>query len=146
MSRRVSVHHFVLTEVTKPHSPSWRVSDLFGVSHWRDVPPDTEFPRTIARMQLFTRFYLQRARPTEFWLRVAWFRRHGEEPAELDTFGPYVVPFARDAVARDYSFNLHYVRLQGVGLHRIELLREPRIGSISVDFVPIARTYFIVER
>jgi hypothetical protein len=72
MSRRVRVHQFILTELTRPRSQNWRACDLFGVSHWLGVPEDAEFPYTMARLQLFTRFYLDLARPTIFRVRVLW--------------------------------------------------------------------------
>ena len=116
MSRRVAVHHFVVADYVRPHGPTWRTSDLLGVSHWREVPPDTEFPRTVARMQIFARFYLSRARPTEFRVRVWWLDHPSGEPELIGDYGPYLVPFTPDVTARDYSFNLHNIQLQGMGL------------------------------
>ena len=146
MSRRGSVHHFVVTEVTKPRSPSWRRSDLFGVSYWLDVPEDTEFPKTHARLQVFTRFYLQKAKPTEFQVRVIWLDRPDGTEVQIGLFGLFVVAFARDAVAHDCSFNLHNLLLQGVGRHRVELLRELRTRWGTAEWVVIGRTHFGVER
>jgi hypothetical protein len=144
--RKVRVHHFVVASIARPQSPTWRVSDLFGVSHWLDVPADTEFPYTVPRIHVFTRFYLWRAKPTTFHVRVLWQDHPSGIPEEIGFFGPYRVPFVRDAVARDCSFNLHNIRLQGVGIHSVELLRERRLAWQDAEWIPIARTYFIVER
>ena len=66
MSRRVSVHHFIAVELARPRTAAWRASDIFGASHWLDVPPDTEFPRWLLRVYLFTRFYSNSVKPTKF--------------------------------------------------------------------------------
>lgn len=146
MSRRVAVHHFVLAELVRPESLTWRVCDLFRISHWRDVPADTEFPFTVPRMQLFTRFYLTRARPTDFRVRVSWLNAPGGVSRVIGHFGPFAIPFARDATARDCSFNLHNIRLQGVGIHRVELIRERHNHWSPGKPVRAATTYFVVER
>lgn len=147
MSRRVSVHHFLLTEVTKPHNTSWRRSDLFGVSYWVDVPEDTEFPRTLPRLQLFTRFYLNRARPTDFRVRVVWLDRPDDVEVEIGSFGPFTMPFARSATVHDCSFNLHNIPLRGTGRHRVALVRErTKAFWKSAEWVVVARTHFYVER
>ena len=146
MSRRVRVHQFLLTELTRPRSRSWRACDLFGVSHWVDAPTDTEFPYLVPRMQVFARFYLENAKPTEFLVRVRWLHAPGGVARVVGTFGPFVVPFAHDATARDCSFNLNNIQLQGMGLHRVELLRERTRGLKAGKLARIATTYFVVER
>ena len=146
MSRRVRVHHFVVAQLAKPHQPAWRVCDLFGVSHWLDVPADTEFPYTLTRVQLFTRFYLFRARPVDFRVRVLWDDHLSGTAEEVGMFGPYTVPFTRTEAVHDRSFNLHNVRLLGVGTHTVELLRENAETWDEDDWAAIARTYFVVER
>lgn len=146
MSRRVRVHHFVVAQLAKPHQPAWRVCDLFGVSHWLDVPADTEFPYTLPRMQVFTRFYLNGAKPTEFRVRLLWDDHPSGTAEEVGMFGPFAVPFTSAESIHDRSFNLYNIRLLGVGTHTVELLRE-RVGTWDEnEWVPIARTYFYVER
>jgi hypothetical protein len=146
MSRKVRLHHFVLAQIVKPQSPTWRASDLFHVSHWIDVPADTEFPYTLPRIHLFARFYLERAKPTDFRVRVWWQDHPSGIPEEIGLFGPYRLPFARNEDVRDCSFNLHNIRLQGVGIHSVELMRESRVSWREDEWIPIARTYFVVER
>ena len=145
MSRRVRVHHFVLANLVRPENPTWRASDLFHVSHWVDVPVDTEFPYTLPRMQLFARFYLTGARPTEFRVRITWLDTPWNVVQGIGSFGPFLIPFASDAECRDCSFNLHNVRLQGTGGHRVDLLRVRR-GRNAGKLVRVATTFFNVER
>ena len=64
----------------------------------------------------------------------------------IGSFGPFAVPFSRDATARDCSFNLHNVRLQGVGVHRMDLLREGQRGWTTGKIIRVAKTYFVVEQ
>jgi hypothetical protein len=135
-----------VTEVAKPHSQTWRRSDLFGVSFWIDVPEDTEFPKTHARVQVFTRFYLRGAKPAEFRVRVIWLDRPDGVAVVIGQFGPFVTPFARDMVVYDCSFNLHNIRLEGIGRHRVELLRERNVPWKPLGRVVVARTHFFVER
>lgn len=146
MSRSVRVHHFVVAQIVKPQSQTWRASDLFHVSHWHDVPADTEFPYTVPRLQLFARFYLERAKPTTFRVRVVWYDHPSGVPEEIGLFGLYPVPFARNAVVHDCSFNLHNIRLQGIGRHTVELLQERVMRWSENEWVPINQTYFVVER
>lgn len=146
MSLRVWVHQFVLTELTRPRSQTWRACDLFGASHWVDAPADTEFPYRVARMNLFTRFYLDNAKPTEFFVRVRWLQPPDRVARIVGTFGPFVLPFASDAAVRDCSFSLNNIQLQGVGLHRIDLLRVIRLRRKGRKRLRIATTYFAVER
>src|SRR5688500_15573374 len=82
MSRRVRVHHFVANLTTRQYGPH-PTSDLLGVDYIHDVPADAEFPRTILRMDLFTRFYLEQARPCEFFAQVWWIDHPSGTPEML---------------------------------------------------------------
>jgi hypothetical protein len=109
------------------------------------VPADTEFPYTVPRMHLFGRFYLDRAKPTNFRVRIRWLDAPGR-PTVTGVFGPFTVPFVVDETVRDYSFNLHNVRLHGIGTHRVELIRERPGGWRPGQVVRVATTFFVVER
>ena len=145
MSRRVTVHHFVANLTTRQYGEH-PTSDLLGVDYIHDVPADAEFPRTILRMDLFTRFYLEQARPSEFFAQVWWIDHPSGTPEMLGQFGPFPVNFQVGAVFRDVVFHLHMIRLQGVGRHSIELLRERKRAWQAGELVAIARTHFFVER
>ncbi len=144
--RKVRIHHFVVAGLARPQDPAWRVSDLFRVSHWLDVPADTEFPFTVPRIHVFARFYLERARPTDFRVRVLWEDHPSGIPEQIGLFGPYRVPFTRSEGVRDWSFNLHNIRLQGMGLHSAELQRERIVAWAKGEWLPIKKTYYFVER
>lgn len=146
MSRKLSVHHFVANETTRTYGSGNRTSDLLRVNYWHDVPADTEFPRTLLRMDLFTRFYLERAKPCEFYLQVWWLDHPSGTELAIGQSGPFPVDFQRQELVRDVVFHLHLIKLQGVGRHRVELLRERKSGWQSGDLVVIAGTNFLVER
>jgi hypothetical protein len=146
MSRRVRIHHFVMANLVRPETNAWRASDLFHVSYWVGVSPDTEFPHTVPRMQLFARFYLDGARPMNFRVRVTWEEHPSGVPELLGDFGPYHEPFTRHPSVHDRSFTLHNLQLHGVGLHTIELLRERSSGWDAGEWIVIKETHFVVER
>lgn len=146
MSRRITVHHFVLANLVRPEQPTWRASDLFHVSHWVDVPANTEFPYTVPRLQLFARFYIEQARPTEFRIRVVWEDHPSGLPELVGDFGPYSEPFTRHPSVHDRSFTLHNLQLQGVGRYTAELLRLRASGWDAGEWRAIKETYFVVER
>ncbi|WP_439628396.1 hypothetical protein [Gemmata sp.] len=145
MSRRVSVHHFVANLTTRQYG-SHPTSDLLGVDYWHDVPADAEFPRTIGRLDLFTRFYLDRARPVEFMVQIRWNDHPSGTPVLVGSYGPFRVAFPSTASVRDVAFRLHMVRVQGAGRHSIELFRERTRGWQAGELVSVARTDFYVER
>lgn len=112
MSRRVRVHAF-LAAATVSQSGLHPTSNLLGVDYWHEVPADVEFPRMIGRLDLFTRFYLRNARPTEFLVAIRWLdssTRQGRRPVR---FGPFTVNFQPNEFVRDHSFRVINIRLGG---------------------------------
>jgi hypothetical protein len=142
----VSVHHFVANLTTRRYGPGQRTSDLLVVDYWHDVPPDTEFPHSIARMDLFTRFYLDQARPAVFRVQVTWLDHPGGAPEVIGDYGPFPVDFRSDESVRDVAFRLPMIQLQGAGRHSVELLRVFTSGWRAGESVSIAVTHFFVER
>ncbi len=145
MGRRVSVHHFVANLTTTQSGPH-PTSNLLGVDYWYDVPPDAEFPRTIGRMDLFTRFYLLRAKPVEFFIRVLWLDAPQRSRSEIGRFGPYTVGFKFDETVHDHVFKVFNIRLQGAGRHTIRLLRMQNGGWRGPRLGKMSETHFYVER
>jgi len=142
----VSVHHFVASLTTRRYDTGQRTSDLLGVNYWREVPADAEFPRTLNRLDLFARFYLFDAKPVEFIVQLVWNDHPSRESKVIGDYGPFRVGFRRDDAVRDAVFHLPMIRLQGAGLHSIELLRERKRGWQTGELVTIAKTHFLVER
>jgi hypothetical protein len=144
MSRRVTVHHFVANLTTRQYGPH-PTSDLLGVDYIHDVPADTEFPRWLPRVDLFTRFYLRNAKPTEYLIRVVW--RSAPEALRpcRHRYGPFTIPFQSTDVVHDHAFRLVNVRLDGVGWYDAVLYRRRR-SSFGRRWQRLVETHWLVER
>jgi hypothetical protein len=146
MGKRVAVHHFVANLTTRQYGPH-PTSDLLGVDYVHEVPADTEFPRWLARADLFTRFYLRDAAPCEFFVRVWWVdhprRRKGQMTGE---HGPFIVNFRPDVAVLDHVFRIVNVRLPGTGLYELRLIRYRQGGYKGGTAAIYARTHFRVEK
>jgi hypothetical protein len=145
MSRRVTVHHFV-ANTTTTQSGLHPTSNLLGVDYWHDVPADTEFPRRIGRMDLFTRFYIRKAKPVEFFVRVLWLDTPTGTPRIIGRYGPELVSFRPDETVRDHVFKVIHLQLEGTGRHRILLLRERPDAWGGKRFAVVTETHFFVRR
>lgn len=147
MSKRVAVHHFVANLTTRQYGPGQRVSDLLDVNYWREVPPDTEFPRAFGRLDLFTRFYLTRARPVEYYVNVWWEDTPRPKHELVGRFGPFPIHFRPDELVRDRVFRLQNVQLRGVGRYTVRLVRFRKKPFWEKSrWVSVAETHFCVER
>lgn len=144
MSRRVAVHHFV-ANATTTQSGLHPTSNLLGVDYWHDVPADTEFPRRIARMDLFTRFYLAKAKLVVFFVWVLWVDPPKGKPRVLGRYGPESLAFRPEETVRDHVFKVFNLQLKGVGRHRILLLREKPPGWSGRRFALVTETHFSVR-
>jgi len=145
MSQKVSVHHFIANLTTRQYGPH-PTSDLLGVDYIHDVPADTEFPRTLARVDLFTRFYLNGAKPTEFFVRVLWLDSPTPKLRRIGRYGPNLVSFQPNEAVHDHVFKVVNLRLAGAGRHRVLLLRKRTANWRGKRLAIIAQTHFTVER
>jgi hypothetical protein len=53
---RLRVQHCLVNQTTRQYGQN-PTSDLLGVDYFHTVPPDTEFPRTVGKLELFVRFF-----------------------------------------------------------------------------------------
>lgn len=145
MSRRVTVHYFVANLTTRQYG-SHPTSDLLGVDCVHEFPVDAEFPCWLTRVDLFTRFYLTEAPPTEFLFRVVWrsapFVRR---PCERH-YGPFTIPFQPSEVVHDHAFRLVNVRLDGVGWYDVKLYRRRSSKTRGRRWQRLVETHWFVER
>jgi hypothetical protein len=147
MSKRVVVHHFVANLTIRQYGPGQRTSDLLDVNYWREVPPDTEFPRVFGRLGLFTRFYLYDARTVDYFVRVWWDDTPRPRPELVGEYGPFPTAFRPDVLVRDRVFRLHNVQLRGVGRYTVRLVRlRPASVWKRSRWAVASETHFIVER
>jgi hypothetical protein len=145
MSRRISVHAF-LAAATVSQSGLHPISNLLGVDYWHEVQADAEFPRVIGKLDLFTRFYLRNADPTEFTIAIRWIDSPTRRARRAARFGPFPVNFQPHESVRDHSFRVVGIRLGGVGRYSIRLVREVEPDWQGRRFVVMAETQFYVQR
>ena len=145
MARRIAVHHFVANLTTRQYGPH-PTSDLLGVDDVHEVPADTEFPRFVPRIDLFTRFYLVDATPCEFYVRLWWLSAPRRRSGRLvEQHGPCFVPFPAGSGTYDHVFRLNNVRLVGAGNYTFRLVRYRPDGWNAGAAAKFAETHFRVR-
>lgn len=141
------VQHCIVNLTTRQYGPH-PTSDLLGVDYFHTVPADTEFPRTLAKLELFVRFFgtggvTGRVRVTVSYLnpdgtdRQLVYRKRFDLPAT-------VMP---GLVIMDRGFKLINVLVPGEGTYAVRVMRrvrrpwEARPGwrVLAADYIDIAR-------
>ena len=138
------MHYCVLNTLTRRYGPT-RTSDLLGVDYLYAVPPDTEFPKLVFKMDLFTRFFLAGVGPTELAIRIA---RHDIDGSVLDVVNDYrfVVPFDPAMRVYDHVFRLTNIRLTGTGPYTIRIGRQVRHRWRGLRWRTLGTEFFEVTR
>lgn len=122
----VRVQHWALATLIRRHGTR-EVFDLLEVGYELVVPPDTEFPRTIYRLDMFLRVFATDAGPTRFRVRVHHEARPGRWQLRNDFDDPRQVldlP-AVGPIVHSRSVRLPNVMLGGTGTHAISLYLRP---------------------
>jgi hypothetical protein len=98
--------------------------DLFGVDLRIVVPADTEFPRTLTRLDVFSRTIIHAAGPAKLRIRVKWI--DGPHPRR----GHGVYAFQKDFSegVQDVTFPLLNLRLPGAGWYKLILSQWKAMG------------------
>ncbi|MDY3555582.1 hypothetical protein R5W24_004725 [Gemmata sp. JC717] len=144
---RLRVQHCVVNMTTRQYGPN-PTSDLLGIDYFHTVPADTEFPRTLAKLELFVRFFgtdgvSGRVRVTVSYLwpdgtdRELVYRRLFDV-AVHDVTGPVVL---------DRGFKLINVLVPGEGTYAMRVTRRVRRPweansgwrVLAADYIQIAR-------
>jgi hypothetical protein len=117
--------------------------DLFGVDLRVQVPADTEFPRTLAHIDVFARFFVRQAGRARLRFRLQWER--GVSAGERSIF-LFTRQFAQAPNSQDERFRLANVRLPGEGWYHLTLGQRRRKGWKGRVWVSLATAVFYVER
>jgi hypothetical protein len=133
----VRVQHWALATVIWQHGSN-EVFDLLEVRYDLVVPPDTEFPRWVSRLDMFLRVFAEDAGPTRYRVRVFHQTWSGRWDLRKDYDHPRQVlplPVAGEAT---YSgpVRLANVSLGGTGVHAIVLFLRPDDDSEIDDPAP----------
>ncbi len=142
--KRLDVHYCVLNTLTRRYGPT-QTSDLLGVEYRYRVPPDTEFPRLISSIDLFTRFYLVGVGPTEIAVFVV---RLDEDGRDLERVGRFrkVLPFDPADEVRDFVFRLARINLTGTGVYAVRVCRKAKHRWRGHVWKRLGTDYFRVVR
>ena len=140
--RVIDVLHCLLATLARQHG-SRSVFDLLEVTYEVTVPPDTEFPKLIAKFDLFLRLVGRSAGPTRFRIRVhrrvsrgVWELVNDYRPNRRLQFPP-----SRTAVLSQ-PVRLQNIKLTGTGLYAIRVFFRPAKGTWKLGAVE----YFRVVR
>lgn len=148
MSRpRVFVQLCVVNMTTHQYGPH-PTSNLLGVDYFRAYPPDTEFPRTIGRLDLFVRFLLRPPNatdPFEIAVHVHRLNPDGTDRQQVNNFR-FPVQVGQDAVAHDHVFRLVNIQIPGEGQYAVRVCRWGRHSWKGEGWRVLATDYFLVIR
>ncbi|MGL6095185.1 MAG: hypothetical protein ACRC7O_05195 [Fimbriiglobus sp.] len=97
-------------------------------------------------MDLFTRFYLERAGRTEFVIRVRRRNPTLGRDESVRIFTGFSIDFHPAETVRDHSFRIVNIPIRGVGVHVIGLYRVRSKGWKVGRKVLTAETHFLVEK
>jgi hypothetical protein len=117
--------------------------DLFGVDLRVQVPADTEFPKTLASIDVFARFFIRRAGNARLRFRLQWER--GVGAGERSDF-PFLRQFTHAPNHQDERFRLANVRLPGEGWYHLTLSQRRRKGWKGQVWTVLGTAIFFVER
>ena len=144
---RLRVQHCVVNATTRQYGPN-PTSDLLGVDYFHTVPADTEFPRTVGKLELFVRFFGTDGISGRVRVTVSLLNPDGTDRElvyrrafDLSTTA------ARGFVVLDKGFKLLNVLIPGEGTYAVRVTRrvrrpwEARRGwrVLAVDYLYIAR-------
>ena len=139
----IAVQHCVLAALARQHA-SRPVFDLLEVAYEVSVPPDTEFPRVVARFDLFLRVVARRAGSTRLRVRVRRRVRRGLWELVNDYYAPNTrLPFPSNrTVVFSQPIRLPNVKLTGAGLYAITVYFRPpgrRWGLGAIEYFRVVR-------
>lgn len=145
--RRLDVQLCVANMTTKQYGPH-PTSDLLGVDYLRSYLPDTEFPRTMSRLDVFARFFFDPPNPADplaVAVRVWWLRADGRNRTLVNHFD-FSVGVGPDATVHEQVFRLVNVNVPGEGVYAVRLCRPGRHRWKGRGWVARATDYYQVVR
>jgi hypothetical protein len=117
---------------------------LFGVDLRVVVPADTEFPRTLPQLDVFTRLFVRREGVAYLRMRLQW--DSGRERRREQSVYQFTRQFAPTDSYQDATFRLPHLRLPGEGWYRLVLSQFRRPNWQGKCWVPLASDVFYVEK
>ncbi|MFO0847003.1 MAG: hypothetical protein U0871_00380 [Gemmataceae bacterium] len=118
---------------------------LIGVDYAHQLPADTEFPRTVRKLDVFTRFFVYGGGPETVRVEVWWLSPDGTDRQLVHGYN-HEVPFDPTESVRDWVFRLTNVRLPGEGRYAVRVCRLVRTRARGLHWRPLRADYFQVAR
>jgi hypothetical protein len=140
----VTVQHLVLNRLTRRYGLQ-QTSDLLGVEYTIEVPPDTEFPKSFARFDVFARLFVASGRAVRLRLRVYWIDGPRGQVQRVHLTPSATISVTPDT-ACDCVLRLANLLLPGAGRYVIELRVRRRRPQELPSWQTLRREYFRVER
>lgn len=144
---RLRVQHCVVNMTTRQYRPN-PTSDLLGVDYFHTVPADTEFPRTVGKLELFVRFFGTDGVTGRVRITVSHLETDGtdRELVYRKVFD-VSVPGVGGAVVLDRGFKLLNVLVPGEGTYAVRVTRrvrrpweaKPGWRVLAAEYLHIAR-------
>ena len=144
---RLRAQHCVVNMTTRQYG-SHPTSDLLGVDYFHTVPADTEFPRTLGKLELFVRFFADNGIAGR--VRVTVSRLHPNGTSRELVYRKRFDLAASNvggSVVLDKGFKLINVLIPGEGTYVVRVTRRGRRSwetrarwrILAVDYLYIVR-------
>lgn len=140
---RLDVELCVVTATTHQHG-SHAAYNLLGVEFLRTYSPDVEFPRTIGRLDVFTRFFVSKMTQTTIAIRIWWLKPDGTNRQRVNQYF-FDVPFQVDETWRERVFRLVNVHIPGEGDYAVrvcgpaEAWKKNRWRVLATDYFRVVK-------
>jgi hypothetical protein len=144
---RLHVQHCIVNATTRQYG-SGPTSDLLGVDYFRTVPADTEFPKSLSKLELFVRFIGDDGIGGRVRITISRLSVSGEDRELVyRTLFDIATPGVSGRVVHDRGFKLINVLIPGEGTYAVRVMRgvrrpwEAKRGwqVLAVEYFHIAR-------
>jgi hypothetical protein len=133
----------VLNRLTRRYG--WRpTSDLIGVQYEIDVPPDTEFPKSMSPFDVFFRLFVEHGNSIRLRLQITWLDSRPNIPGAVQVSQSTRFALTPNT-AQDCVIRLHTLVFPGEGRYVIELQARRRATEFP-RWRTLSREFFFVMR
>ncbi len=123
---RVRVQHCIVNATTRQYGPN-PTSDLLGVDYFHTVPADTEFPRTLGKLELFVRFFGDNGITGRVRITVSRLYSNGtDRELVYRRMFDITATGVSGSVVLDRGFKLINVLIPGEGTYAVRVARRVR--------------------
>jgi hypothetical protein len=121
-----------------------RTMDLLRVTPQINMDPEQEFPRRMPQLDLYLRFFVDRAGESDFYVRVWWSSFDHSRKKLCYVMGPKSLQFNDRDAMQDHSIRLSNMQLPLPGLYSFLLCRQVRNPLPSKRWLVMGRDYLTI--